>query len=356
MRLCILGGAGQQRGGLEAYCERAEAAIRCHATDLAVVHMRTDSAYLAPGRIGRFIARLMDAWRARKACDLVWLQVSNLPDLAFILVVRAARKPLLVTPHFGANSRLQTSGWRRALCRWALGFADRLGLLFDDQAREISLPDGPPRETVGTFLPAAAFAHRDPADPQELATLGLIHAARFSEGKGSFAMIDVCATLRDRGIAFSARLVGHADPHTMDRLRRSIADKGLSAQISITPWLDERDMHEALRRADVLVHLSRLDSFPLIVLEALAAGALPLISSMRGADSMVASFGGHVVTQSAAAEAAAAWIAGTPLEELRTQGELARQRVQEALGWQRIVRTLAEVFSRTLVREGCPGG
>jgi hypothetical protein len=41
-------------------------------------------------------------------------------------------------------------------------------------------------------------------------------------------------------------------------------------------------MQQALREADVLVHLSTIDSFPLIVLEALAAGTLPLVFPMAG--------------------------------------------------------------------------
>jgi glycosyltransferase involved in cell wall biosynthesis len=60
-------------------------------------------------------------------------------------------------------------------------------------------------------------------------------------------------------------------------------------------WLDEGAMQEALREADVLVHLSTIDSFPLIVLEALAAGTLPLVFPMAGVEAMLARLDGMVV-------------------------------------------------------------
>lgn len=347
LRLLVMGGTPAHRGGLEAFCDRAVVALQTHAPGIAVHSLSTDTAYLSPGALLRVASNLLGLVRRRRCWDLVWLQVSNLPDLLYLAAARAVGLPVLVTPHFGANSRLQTRGWRRALCTALLGRADRIGVLFEGQEREIVLPPAVERAVVGTLLPRAAFSLA--CDRDELsAPLRLIHAARFSAEKGSFDVLALCEALRDRGVRFEARLIGRADDVTMAAIRRRIADAGLDEQIMLPGWLDETAMQEALREADVLVHLSSIDSFPLIVLEALAAGTLPLIRDMRGGRHMVEQLGGHVVDGGAAVQDACDWICGRSLEELRAEGARARARTHAAYAWPRITLQLEAAFSATL--------
>ncbi|HKX78261.1 MAG TPA: glycosyltransferase [Novosphingobium sp.] len=357
LRLCIVGGSMRHRGGVEAFCARALAAIDAHAPQVSATWVYADTAYLGLSGLGRFLGRLRQIWRMRRSVDVVWVQVSNLPDLAFLLLLGSGPARVLATPHFGSNSRLQSRGWRRATCRRALGLADRLGLLFDDQSREIDLPPQVPCETIGTMLPRSACSRTELSPNAKPGSLRLVHAARFSEGKGSFAMVDLCARLKATGYPFQARLIGRADQATMTRLTSAIATAGIGEQVEVIAWLDEAAMQQALREADVLVHLSRLDSFPLIVLEAQAAGALPLIRPMTGGKAMVEAFGGYVleerdaVSDSDAARTGAAWLVSTPLEEIRANGAAARARVRDAYAWPAVVSNLMEVIRRTLAGE-----
>lgn len=349
LRVCVIGGTPAHRGGLESFCERAVAALRTHAPQIDVCSLTTETAYLRPYSLWRIARRLHALVGLRREVDLVWLQVSNLPDLLYLGVARMLGVRVLATPHFGANSRLQKRRWRRAICRAALGKANLLGLLFEGQGAEIALP--PVRTvTLGTFLPLAAFADAHPSEPAT-EPLRLVHAARFSVEKGTFATLDLCASLRDRGVSFQAQLIGRAEQTVMADIRARIADLRLGGQVAFSGWLDEAATQEALRQADVLVHLSSIDSFPLIVLEALAAGTLPVVRDMVGARYMVERLGGHIVTEQCAIADACDWICDLGAKAIRQEGAAARKRTHDVYGWARMVAGLELAFSQAAMAE-----
>lgn len=343
LRVCVVGGTPAKRGGLEAFCERAVAALAAHAPSVDACTLSTETAYLRPGSLWGIVSGLRALAGKRRAIDLVWLQVSNLPDLLYLALARAMGMRIMATPHFGANSRLHRQRWRRVTARAMLGKADLIGLLFDGQGSEISLPRIA-TVTIGTFLPLAAFDRAEPAEVAAERPLALVHAARFSADKGTFAMLDLCAALRDRGIPFQAQLIGRADEPTMAAILARIAEAGLENHVVLPGWLDEAATQAALRRADVLVHLSSIDSFPLIVLEALAAGALPVIRDMVGGRHMVDRLGGHVVDGERAVADACDWICDLGLPGLRQEGERAAARTRAAYGWPAIVTGLEQAF------------
>lgn len=341
LRLWVVGGTAAHRGGLESYCERAVAALGAHGEGYAVRGLPTDTAYLTPGRIPVMMGRLLTFVRARREIDLVWVQVSNLPEALYLVLAKLLGIPAFVTPHYGANSRLQTTAWRRGLLQVLLRRAACIGTLFEGQHREISLPDGVPRLVIGTFLPERAFADAGEAAPEAEAPLRLIHAARFSAEKGSFLMVDLCARLVQAGVPVSGVLLGRADPATMAALHEKIAAQGLERHIALPGWLAEAETQAALAEADVLVHLSTIDSFPLIVLEAQAAGALPIVIPMAGGQYMVETYGGYVVEGSDPVGSALAWLQGLPRAELRAQGQGTAARVRAQCGWPQIAARVA---------------
>jgi glycosyltransferase involved in cell wall biosynthesis len=332
MRLCILGGSTREPGGVESFCERALEAVRAHWHGDAM-WVPTDTAYMRITRIPRLIRGLRAFRRGhRTRFDVVWLNVSNLPDLLYLFAAKALGIPVLVTLHLGANSRLQRHPLLRRACRGLLRRADRVALLFEGQDAEIALPDSVPRSTIRTFLPRESFLPRPPHDPGD-AVLHLIHAGRLSEGKGSLLMVDLCAALERAGTPFTASIVGRGDAATMQELDARIAAAGLQHRIVLSDWLAGPALLDALRHADLLVHLSRLDSFPLTVLEAMASGTVPLAIDMAGVRVMTAAYGGHLVDPDAAVTEAAAWISAQPLDALRRAGAEMGERVRRDYDW-----------------------
>jgi glycosyltransferase involved in cell wall biosynthesis len=343
--MLVLGGSLRHRGGIEAFCERTVEALARHGTRWRATWWTTDNAYLSWAGLGPALR----AWRRlgtidKHCVDVVWLQWSTLADLILLRRVVALGLPVMVTPHLGANARLQRSRILRAICMHLVAKADRLALLFDEQAGEIALPDMP-TSLLGTFLPEEALAAS--TTPHPAGPLRLIHAGRLSREKGTFRLVAICAVLHARGIPFQARIVGRAEPDVTAAIKSAIADAGLERSIELAGWMEGPALREALGQADVLVHLSELDSFPLIVLEALAAGALPIVSDMAGAASMVRRFDGLTVPNSDVA-AAADWLMGTEPQTIRRRGAQAALLVRADLAWPNIVAELEDVADAAL--------
>jgi glycosyltransferase involved in cell wall biosynthesis len=347
MRLCILGGSTREPGGVESFCERALEAVRTHGSDCDAIWVPTDTAFMRPSRVPRLVRGLRALHRAHGTpIDVVWLNVSNLPDLVYLYAARALGIPVLVTLHLGANSRLQRSAPLRRLARLLLRGADRVALLFAGQDAEIDLPDSVPRTTIRTFLPRESFLPRAPGAGGD--TLRLIHAGRLSEGKGAFAMVEVCALLARAGTRFTARIIGRGDDAVMRALHGRIEAHGLADRITVSDWLAGPALLDTLEDADLLVHLSRLDSFPLTVLEAMAVGTVPLAIDMAGVRVMTEPYGGHLVAPGTAVADAAAWIACQSPADLRQQGNASGARVRDDYGWPACVAALRGALDATI--------
>jgi glycosyltransferase involved in cell wall biosynthesis len=172
-----------------------------------------------------------------------------------------------------------------------------------------------------------------PASDTDSPELRLIHSGRLSEGKGTFLLIEACALLRDRGLAFSTTITGAADEETFARLHELIADHGLEDRVDVLGRIPEQELLEMMRRSDVLVHLSKIDSYPLVVLEALACSTFPLCMELAGARDMIEQYAGHVVPQDGAAEATAAFLATADPRNLRRQAAEAALRVRDDYSW-----------------------
>jgi len=350
MRILILGGSTGQQGGVEAFCVRAKQAIEQLSANV-VEQQNTDTAFLTlrklPGIVRGFY-RL--AQHRRQPPDCVWLQYSNLPDLFYLAWAKLLGFKVLVTPHLGANWRSQANPMLRVLSQRLLGLSDRLAPLSRTQETELGFPEGVPRAYLRTFLAASVIsgdsAPRRPAPP----VLRLVHIARLSEGKGTFHFVEVCRLLRDRGIDFTATIVGSADHATLQRLDAAVEAAGLSSHIEMMGSLGETDYARVLAAADVLVHLSTVDSYPLIVIEGIACATFPICIDLPGAAYMVGTYAGHIVPEQNCAAATADFIAHKPLSELRSEMQKAVRQVRADYGWPACVAVL-EVALRETVGE-----
>ena len=347
MRVLILGGSHANPGGVEAFCERSGEALHRRGGWQAV-RIPTETAYLRLSTLGPFLrglGALMGHWRQRPDC--VWLSYVNLPDLAYLIVAKALRMPVLVTPHLGTDWRSQGNPLLRALSGGILRLADRLALISRTQEEEIALPAGVPRSDVRNFLPESLLMS-PLASETDSPELRLIHSGRLSEGKGTFLLIEVCALLRDRGVAFSTTITGGADEETFARLHKSIADRGLGDRVDVLGRIPEQQLLEEMRRSDVLVHLSKIDSYPLVVLEALACSTFPLCMELAGARDMIAQYTGHVVPQDGAVAATAAFLAAANPTDLRRRAGEAALRVRDDYSWDNCGAALERALMLTL--------
>lgn len=201
MRVLLIGGSTANPGGVGAFCERAIELLQHHQVRTDYIPAQTGS--LRPSTMGGFLRGLLElAMYRRERPDCVWLQYVNLPDLGYLCLARILNMKVMVTPHLGSNWRSQRNPFLRMLSRILLRLADRLGLISRTQEEEIALPAGVPKSYIKTFLPKLYLqAQLPPASGSS--DLRVIHAARLSERKGTFRVIEVSALLRDRGVAFT---------------------------------------------------------------------------------------------------------------------------------------------------------
>lgn len=343
-RLLLMGGSANHWGGVEAFCDRAADALERNGR-WAVDRIPTCTAHLNPSTFPAYLAGMRSLWRRRRALpDVAWIQYGNLLDLTYVLLAKMMGMRVMVTPHLGIGWRSQRNPLLRWLSYTILRTADRLALISPTQEAELMLPHSVPRTMIRTFLPKQIFDDA-PADAAMLPPeLQLIHAGRLSAGKGTFLLVDVCARLRDAGVPFAARIIGSADQATITRLRQAVVDADLEGKVTLVEHLPVPELIKELQRSDVLVHLSEIDSYPLVVLEALASATLPLVMELAGARDMVTNYGGAVVGAGAPADDAAAWIGALDVEKLRRDRLAVASRTRADYVWSRCAAALDDAL------------
>lgn len=344
MKVLLLGGSPNTLGGIEAFCDRSQEALEA-LTPHRVERLNTDTAYMIVRRLPEFLKSLAALVGRSEKPDCLWVQYGNLFDLAFVVVGKVAGYRVMATPHLGRNWRSQSSPILRGLSDWAFGRADRIASISETQLEELNFPPRVPVSFIRNFL---SRDYLEPnAAPARSGELRLIHSGRLSKGKGTFLFVDVCRALKAAGLPFTATITGEGDAATMDQLRRMIAEGGLNEHIAILGRVSDEDLIGALRQADVLVHLSRIDSYPLIVLEAMACGAFPVCLDLAGAKDMVDTYDGAVVGEANPAGDAAAAILALPLQTVRSRAESASARVRSDYDWRNAVAALEAALSAT---------
>lgn len=347
MRILMLGGSSPP-GGVEAFCEYSRKAIT-RQCDWQIWHAPTDTSYLTLTRIPGLLKRLVSLipYR-RKRIDCVWLQYACLPDLAYLLAAKLCGFTVMVTPHLGSNWRSQSNSVLRGFSRVLLSFADRLALISRTQEFELCLPTKVPRSYIRNFLPEPALIG-DISDGQgQPAAMRLIHAARLSEGKGTFLFLDVCRSLQEAGVPFHARLAGGTDGGTYARIHELIDAYDLQRSVAVLGHVPKNELLQHLRNSDLLIHLSTIDSYPLIVLESIACSTFPICINLAGAADMVKTYIGHVVDSREPVAQTVAFLRTQRVRDIRALCGEAALRVRDDYAWAQSARAVRSAIIATV--------
>jgi glycosyltransferase involved in cell wall biosynthesis len=351
MYLVILGGSLDHPGGVEAFCDRSKEALEKR-SDIRIRRIPTSTAYLTFKKLPNYlrgVTALLACRRDRPDC--IWLQYVNLPDLSYLLIARLMGFRVMVTPHLGSNWRSQSNPVLRWLSGAVLKAAHRLALISKTQELEINLPAAVPRSLIRNFLPAEILTASLPQNDNRPSAIQLIHSGRLSEGKGSFLVIEIAARLKAAGHPFFMRITGGADEATYARMREMITQHGLENEVAILGRVPEDDLLAHLKNSDLLVHPSKIDSYPLIVLEAMACSMLTVCMELAGARNMVETYGGHIVSQENAVAEAADWIISQPLSSLRQSAGQAAIDVRRDYDWSNCAGALETALNACVGRK-----
>jgi glycosyltransferase involved in cell wall biosynthesis len=121
--------------------------------------------------------------------------------------------------------------------------------------------------------------------------LRVLAVGRHVAKKGFDVLVDACAVLRRRGIAFEVAIVGQEDKHS-PAIQERIAQHGLQHHVHLPGPMGQDDLLREYRRASALCMPSRLlpddrDGIPNVLVEAMAAGTPVIASAVSGIPELV---------------------------------------------------------------------
>ncbi len=190
------------------------------------------------------------------------------------------------------------------------------------------------------------------AAPQRNGRLRILGVGRLVAKKGFDTLVDACAVLRDRGIAFDALIVGQDDKDG-EALRQRI--QALDVPVQLPGAVGPEALLDEYRRAGALCMPCRLlptdrDGIPNVLVEAMAAGAPVVATAVSGIPELVEHEVNGLLIQPDDPEALA-----DALLRLHEDPELTerltrngRETVAERFDGERLARELAALFAEAV--------
>ncbi|MCB0918404.1 MAG: glycosyltransferase [Actinobacteria bacterium] len=256
--------------------------------------------------------------------------------------------PLLVTEHYSAMLSSQKLGprvkrlYRKALARsfrtLAVSSALRDKLLSD-------FPDAHDRLSVVPNIlanPPAAVASASGRPIRDWICVGAV-----IEGKRPSLVLESFARFAESAGDATLTFVGAGEE--LPVVARRAQELGLTQRVTLTGALDPETTSRLIGQADVLVHLSRLETFSIVTAEAIAAGTPVIVADSGGPrdimDAEVAPLAGRLLGPDPTADqvsAAVAELEDDPALDLSTAATIVAQRYAPGSVAQQLLRLYEE--------------
>ena len=201
---------------------------------------------------------------------------------------------------------------------------------------------------------ARMVGERPRPGPAPNGTLRVLGVGRLVAKKGFDVMVEACAELRRRDVAFEALIVGQDDKHGA-AVRERIAALGLGDRVALPGPMGQQDLLGEYRRAGVLCMPCRVldndrDGIPNVLVEAMAAGAPVVATRVSGIPELVThEVNGLLVEPDDPAELADALLRIHRDRELAGRMAAAGRRTVEArFDGDVLARRLADLFREAL--------
>lgn len=113
-------------------------------------------------------------------------------------------------------------------------------------------------------------------------TVKLLYLSNFARSKGVFVLLKALSLLHRKGRRFTASIVGNPADVTKEEIERFVSENGLSQLVTVEDAKYGQEKYVAFMNADIFIHPTLNDAFPLVILEAMQF-QLPVISTFEGA-------------------------------------------------------------------------
>ena len=293
---------------------------------------------------------------ARRRPDIVHLNTSLVPnaywrDLSYLFIARCFGRKVLTQIHGGAlPCDFAKNGLTRYLLRWFLTESNVVTVLSSEE-----------------LVAYKAFEHRAEVElvPNAIATDGLmvrrsertgkhlrlVYVGRIVESKGLFDVLCGLKLLQAEGVKFDFRVAGSGPDE--DEFRRLVSKYGLERLVELLGPVFGAQKAELWLESDLLLFPTYSEGLPYSILEALAAGCVPVTCSVGGIPDLMED-GVHGVFVAprdphALAQAVKRFAAEPAL--LESMAVAGRRRVSERYTVARLAGDLDGIYSRLLADE-----
>lgn len=116
--------------------------------------------------------------------------------------------------------------------------------------------------------------------PQE-GKVQLLFLSNLMVSKGIEVLLEACVILKSRGLMFDCTIIGGEGDFTAAMLEARIHQLDLDDQVKYPGKKFGKDKEDALQSADIFIHPTYSDCFPLVILEAMSH-SLPVVSVVEG--------------------------------------------------------------------------
>lgn len=114
----------------------------------------------------------------------------------------------------------------------------------------------------------------------------LVHGRIHHQSKGVLWIPEILTRLARISGAWECTISG--DGHDLPRLREQIIESGLAEHVDFTGWTPSEQVPALMSRHDVFLFPSKYEGYPIALIEAMAAGCVPVASRLAGiTDSMI---------------------------------------------------------------------
>ena len=110
--------------------------------------------------------------------------------------------------------------------------------------------------------------------------LELVFVGVLYEHKGVMTLPDIVKRLRESQIDFHLSIIGKGIK--MDELKKEMADDIANGYVDLTGVLSAKEVYEKMAQAHIFLYPTQLDSFGLVIAEAMMNSAVPVVSHLKG--------------------------------------------------------------------------
>jgi len=331
------------------------------AREFDLAHFQVGSEGRSEGRLRRWLRLAADPLRLAAAilrhdAGVVHVNTSlnaraYWRDIAYVAVAKLLGARVLYQVHGGELPQKFLGGGRLAgaFLRFTLRLPDVLVVLASVEldAYRAFVP-GQPVALVPNGIDCERFLRHGRPAPEPRAPLALAFIGRLAREKGVFEILEAMRLAREAGVA-ARLLVAGAGPDE-ESLRQCVQELDLRREVTFVGVLDDKGKARLLGQSDALLLPSYSEGLPYALLEAMAAGAVPVVTRV-GAMPDVVTEGQHgLFVPHADPQALAAAIGSLAADRasLARMRDACRRRIASAFSIARVADDLRALYSTLL--------